>query len=508
VSGKTTYTPFRNILYYTNEITDATLNTPPNPNVPWRGYPQFDEFTFVRYSAITGHRSYIPKSASSYNWMMYLTYPFSSSTQQAMSYTNESFNTTVNFVSGDGIPFVLTTGETNGKKIVLFNCGTKHNLKQGEWVEINIPSFPGGLGNKKVHQVYSLGDENYRSEEKVFSVFNLKFPVNQTIAGTKGTIKRIANVVNSAETKSIYYVRLHKVIATHDEFNITQAGFENNPFSTKSKLEYSALTPNGVQRISVKEDSKTFSFTLNRDIPISGLKDNNGKPITELFVSFIHKGYMGWFNPPITNNNGTKTGIDIGWGFNFLENSIDTWWNHSSLNNKDNLPLNSYEQPAGSGNLFYYTDMLPNGAIIKGDFCEYNYTEQTEYVLSPMYHKYSFNGSYFFDNSLLNLPSGYAYEPHHPIQIRVFSDYLEFGSAKNTDNIPSYAWYSKYEQTFIWRDIYSYGFVDAEGLGVDYPFTNGAHYPFKEVLFLQKPIQRTEEIVTTIINGPTTDDCE
>jgi hypothetical protein len=125
-----------------------------------------------------------------------------------------------------------------------------------------------------------------------------------------------------------------------------------------------------------------------------------------------------------------------------------------------------------------------------------------------MYHKYSFNGSYFFDNSLLNLPSGYAYEPHHPIQIRVFSDYLEFGSAKNTDNIPSYAWYSKYEQTFIWRDIYSYGFVDAEGLGVDYPFTNGAHYPFKEVLFLQKPIQRTEEIVTTIINGPTTDDCE
>ena len=508
VSGKTTYTPFRNILYYTNEINDATLNTPPNPNVPWQGYPQYDEFTFVRYSAITGHRNYIPKSASSYNWMMYLTYPFSSDTQHPMSYTNETFNTTVNFLSGDGIPFVISTGETNGKKVVVFNCGTKHNLKEGEWVEINIPSLPGGLGSKKVHQVYSLGDGNYRSEEKIFSVFNLKFPPNQTFSGIKGTFKRIANVVNSAETKSIYYIRLHKVIATHDEFNITQAGFENNPFSTKSKIEYSALTPNGVQRISVKEDSKTFSYTLNRDIPISGLKDNNGKPITSLFVSFIHKGYMGWFNPPITNNNGTKTGIDIGWGFNFLENSVDTWWNHSSLSNKDNLPLNSYEQPQGSGNLFYYTDMIPNGTVIKGDFCEYNYTEQTEYVLSPMYHKYSFNGNYFFDNSLLNLPSGYAYEPHHPIQIRVFSDYLEFGSAEKTENIPSYAWYSKYEQTFIWRDIYSYGFIDAEGLGVDYPFTNGAHYPFKEVLFLQKPIQRTEEIVTTIINGPTNDDCE
>jgi hypothetical protein len=73
VSGKTTYTPFRNILYYTNAVANATLNTPPNPNVPWEGYPQFDEFTFARYSAVAGHRNYVAKSATSYNWMLYLT---------------------------------------------------------------------------------------------------------------------------------------------------------------------------------------------------------------------------------------------------------------------------------------------------------------------------------------------------------------------------------------------------------------------------------------------------
>ena len=108
----------------------------------------------------------------------------------------------------------------------------------------------------------------------------------------------------------------------------------------------------------------------------------------------------------------------------------------------------------------------------------------------------------------MNLPSGYVYEPHYSIPIRVFSNYLEYGLKTNTSNVPTYAWFSEYEQTFIWRDIYTYGFIDTEGFGVDYPFTNGAHYPFKQVLFLQKPLQRTTEISTTIINQPINDDCE
>ena len=63
---------------------------------------------------------------------------------------------------------------------------------------------------------------------------------------------------------------------------------------------------------------------------------------------------MGWFNPPAINSNNQPTGIDIGWGFNFLSNSVDTWWDHTSINNKDNIPLSSYEQPTGSGQKFYY----------------------------------------------------------------------------------------------------------------------------------------------------------
>ena len=134
--------------------------------------------------------------------------------------------------------------------------------------------------------------------------------------------------------------------------------------------------------------------------------------------------------------------------------------------------------------------------------------EQKEYVVSPMYHKYSFNPTYFYDNSTINYPSGYVYEPHFSIPIRVFSDYVEYGSKETVDNIPVYAWYSQYEDTFVWRDLYTYGFIDGDGLGIDYPFINGAHYPFNSVLFLQKPIQRTNKVNTTLINQPANDDCE
>lgn len=508
VSGKTTYAPYRNILYYTNPISNATSNIPPNPSVAWEGYPQFDEFTISRGSSVVNHRPFIPKSSTTYNWVTYASYVFSSDTQQQMAYTNEDYNVTNNFISSDGVPFVINTSSLNGKNLVYFDCGTNHNLKLGDWVELNIPSNPTGLGSQSYFQVYSLGDNGYNSEKNVFTIYNLKFPASQTTTGTFGTFKRITNIQNSGETKSIYYVRLHKILTNPSDCTIVQSGFENNPFHKKTKLEYSALTPNQIQRVSTKEGSKSFTFTFNKDILINNLKDNNGKPITDLFITIIERGYMGWFNPPSLNTNGQQTGIDIGWGFNFLKNSIDTWWDHNSLSNKDNLPLDSYEQPQGSGQFFYFNDFLKENDVIKGDFCEYNYMEQKEYVLSPMYHKYSFNSQYFYDNSTINYPSGYVYEPHIPVPIRVFSDYIEFGDKETVDNIPVYSWYSKYENTFVWRDIYTYGFIDGDGIGVDYPFINGSHYPYKSILFLQRPIQRTNKVNTDLINQPTNDDCE
>lgn len=502
ISGKTAYQPYRDNLYYTNSISNATINNPYNPNVLWEGYPQFNEFSIIRNEGIVGHITYVPKSSTTYNWAVYLTYAYSSDTEQIMSFTDQTYNTTNTFIASDGIPFTITNDKFNGKRLIYFNCATNHNLEVGEFVEITIPSNTNGFGGVNIFSVYSLGNGKYDSESNVFSIYNLKFLDSETTNGKVGNFKRIKNIQNSGETKSKYYVRLHKTLTDVTECKLNPAGFENNPFPTKFKLEYSALTPNNVERISVKDGSKTVTFTFNSDIKINGIKDNLNRPITELFTTIIQRGYMGYFNPTPPNSN---IGLDVGWEFNFLKNTIDPWWNHNSLNNKDNITVGNY---IANNKTFNYNNLLNVGHILKGDFCEYNFIEQKEYVLSPMYHKYSYNPIYFLDNSDINYPSGYVYTPHHKIQIRTFGNNIMYSQKENVDIVPKYAGYSKYEETFIWRDIYNYGYIDEDDNGVDYPFLNGAHYPFKDILFLQKPIQQLNIVETTLINQPTTDPCE
>jgi len=494
VSGKTTYGPFLNDLYYLQPETSVNNNV-------WKGYPQYKEFTFVREEGITGHTTFIPKSSSTYNWNVYLSYPFSSDTTQKISYTSSRFgvNTGISEVS-EGIPFVIQNTIFNGKPLITFYCSMRHNLRVGDYVKLSF-----SVNGKDTFPVYSLGDEYYDSEERVFSLYNIGYGNANFTDDTVGTFKRIIDINNTGETTSKYYVRLHKLLTDGDEVDLTKGGFENTSFTTRRKLEYSGLTPNKIQRISYKQGNQVFTFSFDKDINITGLKDNNSKPITDLFVTIINKGYMGWFNKPNDVFNDSSA-IDIGWEFNFDESSEDNWWNHASSDNKDNIPFDSYTIGA---NTFYYNKTLLTGHVIKGDICEWNDYEQKESVLSPLYHKYSFNPSIFENNSTLTNPSGYAYKPHYQIPIRAFSDYIENGNKNEIDNVPDYSYYSENDNQWRWRDLYPYGFVDGDGVGVDNPFINNSHYPFKEILFLQTPILRnTEGIYYQQINLPIIDNCE
>ena len=73
--------------------------------------------------------------------------------------------------------------------------------------------------------------------------------------------------------------------------------------------------------------------------------------------------------------------------------------------------------------------------------------------------------------------------PHNKMTIRVFSDYIETTNSDEVLFVPKYAFYSKADASFRWRDLYTYGFIDNLGRGVDYPYLNNAQYPFQNVIF-------------------------
>ena len=494
ISGQTSYEPFKNSLFYID-----ALNSVENGS-PWKGYPQYDEFTFYRTRGIEGHIPFVNKSATTYNWSVYVSYASSNETEQTLKHTvNFGSGTSSNtFVVTEGVPYYILNKKSRGKNLITFYCGFKHNLSVGDWIYTNNV-----IDGKEYFEVYSLGDESYGNEDTVFSIFNYGFEDPLFGDYAVGNFKRVGDINNKLETTSEYYIRKHKILTKNTFSDITKMGFERNPFAIKKQLEYSGLTPNNVQRTSIKDGSTTVGYSFDKDIDINGLKDNQDRPITELFVTIVNRGYMGWFNNPYLYNN--DTGVQVGWSLNFKDNEIDSWWDLWNVSNRDNIPYSFYQ--IGS-NKFYYNQTLPIGNEIMGAVCEYNDYELQETVLSEISHKISYNPQIFDNTSLNSLPDGYTYQPHYTVPIRVYSDYVEKGDKDNVDLVPDYAFFSKYDNQWRWKDLYNYGYIDSNGNGLNIPFLNGCHYPFKEILFLLTPMKKNVNLYNDIIFAPISDDCE
>jgi hypothetical protein len=462
--GTTNYIPFLNKLYYVSAEQSSVNNI-------WKGFPQYYEFDFYRPDVTDQHIRYQSKSAYTYNWTYYVSYAYQNNYSKQLSYNLDG--TSLAWTASQGIPFYIQNSLQNGNNLISFQCISPHGLSVGEYVELSF-----NYNNINLFQVYSLGNGLFDSDTHIFNIYNVGYTGSTFANKTTGTFKRVINSDNIEETKSKYYVREHKIITNLDDCVMTKNGFEKNVFNEERKFEYSSITPNKVSRVSQKTSSNSYNVTVKYDLDLNNVLDNQKRPVSELFLTIINKGYTGYFNKP-TNGVGLKQG----WEFN-LTNSSNFWWDDSNLNSNTNIITSSYTLTSGVTKTFYYNQNLMSGDTIDGDFCEWNDYEQLERVVSPYYHKLKYNQNVFqiTQSSDTNAP-GFYYEPHTPMTIRVFSDYIETGNIANVDGIPSYSYFSNSDQEFRWRDLYGYGFIDNLDRGVNYPFLNFAHYPFKNVQF-------------------------
>jgi hypothetical protein len=472
-TGTTNYLPFQYNLYYVNP--ESSLF-----NKVWKGFPQYYEFDFFRNDVGDRHIDYYAKSAYTYNWTYNISYAFENDYQKQMFAVLN--NNTFNWIAEHGIPFVIKKTTQNGNGIISFECICPHGLTVGESVELIINDVVYNYRQQTLFEVYSLGNGLFDSDVYIFNVYDIGFTGTTLNNNVKGSFRRVINFDNPVETKSKYYVRRHKILEDVNNMIVTKVGFEKLPFGEERKLELSSITPNQVTRISQKTSSNVYNFTPKRNIDLGKLIDNQKRPVSELFLTIINRGYAGYFNKP-TN----EVGLKQGWLFNITKTN-NSWWSDNNTLSNSNIGVSSYTQTNGATKTFYYNQTLKVGDIIDGDYCEWNDYEQIERVVSPLYHKIRYNQDVF---QTVNTPSqntaGYYYNPHTQITLRVFSDYVETADVDQVDNVPSYAFYSNTEEQFRWRDLYTYGFFDQEGRGVDYPFFNQAHYPYKNTIFRLTP---------------------
>jgi hypothetical protein len=503
--GLTNYPPFRNNLYYSNAINNAILASS-NPSISWQGFPQYFEFDFIRNDnnnvgytqPPNNHLTFVNKSASTYNWTHYMSYAYDNVYDRQMEATDQETLTSWSWVASDGLPFIIKKGNDNNGRRISFRCVMPHGLSVGDSVYLSFD-----YNGEYFFQVSSLGDVGFGSEEFIFNISNVGYTGTTFNQGVTGVFKRLINVANSGETMSTYYVRRNKILTNVNDSQLIKAGFEQNIFNSKVKSEPAVLTPNNLARTSVKEGGQAYTLSFNDDIDITELIDNQKRPLSELFFTTIWKGSFGWTSP-----------LKQGYEFNLpLYNGIPSpWWDVANTNSNTTIPTGTFiSQTIPPQGPFSFQQNLNIGDIIDGDYCEYNGYDQTERVISNLKHKFTFNNLFFTLDTIApqNNQFGYYYRPHNPIVIRRFSDYIEEGSAVNVVGIPNYAFYSNLSNSFRWRDLYPYGYIDADGIGVDYPFMNGKQYPFVNTIFRLIPEgTKTANQYINEIAEPVTDECE
>jgi hypothetical protein len=493
-TGTTEYAPLRNDLYYVDPIQSKVSGV-------WKGFPQYYEFDFFRPIVDNQHFPYKSKSAYTYNWMYYLTYPHVNNYKKKLVYYSDLPNGDMDWLAEEGIPFIIENIEINGNGLISFKCIGSHGLTPNEYVELSLT-----YRNSNIFQVYSLGNGLFDSDEYVFNVLDIGYTGTTFGDNVMGTFKRVINPDNLTETKSKYYVREHKVITNLDDIIVTKIGFEKNVFREDKQFEYSSITPNQISRISQKTSSNAYNMTSAYDLDFAGYLDNQKRPLSEIFLTIVNKGYSGYFNEPSYG-----VGLKQGWEFN-LTKEVNEYWDLVNNESNTTVPLSSYTQTSGATKTFYYNCDLMKGDVMDGDFCEWNDYEQIERVISPYFHKINYNQTVF---QTMNNPDtnslGFYYQPHNSMTLRVFSDYIETGDIDFIDQVPSYSFYSSADQQFRWRDLYTYGFTDNLERGVDYPFLNTAHYPFSDITFRLIPegINYNESLYgTDFAIKPLIDECE
>jgi len=387
------------------------------------------------------------------NWELTVTYPWSA-------------DTTHYIVSGAtyGLKIVgIDSVDIGGRTVVALATPVRHNLNQGDRVRL-VGLSPAILDGD--YRVVRTGLDDGSNMEYYFSVM-IDFDPLITV-----TDARLRRLVGGQE--SSYYLRLFKKITTVNT-NINNGIIEDDDYE---------IYPTAFAKTIYRDE--VCQFVVNEDVEVGGLVDNLGRPLSEIFVTFI-KTKAGFFTDIKSGlNMGVVEGIsDAGfWGGQMADI-------RSIHNDVGSLGANPQENPFISP-LPLEDSVMANADYFYGDVVEYNKFECMEYVLSEVGHRFNTTNREQILNPADPFPKGprlegYYYNPHHKMKIRDFSNYVEQGDS-NTFGIPDYA-EDLGDGRWLWRDLLDIGLNDGQYETLNYPFLNGSHYLYHNLCF---PLRRQD----------------
>jgi len=419
-----------------------SLNTYLQENQGWFGFtnPDISKSGFCNFIDIEPTRDRFDLNSSiDKNWQLTVTYPYDS-------------DDTHHVVNGGLLIVSAAAVEVGGIPMVALSTSTQHGLENGDRVRLTgmTASYNGD------HTVKRLGLNNGDYLANYF-VIDVK-PNTLGIINSTGRMKKLVN-----GEPSRYYLRKFKKILLKDDYEMYPLGFSRTIFNDLN-----------------------YQFIINEDIDVgiddSGveIRDNLGRPLSELYITFIKTDSDGMFGP-------LKSGLDL----EFIEGNL-TDTKISNVRRIHDGPaswtgFDSHITLPNEGNI--YGSTFNTKDWFYGDVVEYNKFTLRETKLADVLHRFNTVDRENANASRLAKGprrEGYLYKPHYLFKIREFSLYIEQGDEK-TGGIPDYREYlGVNDGRYLWRDLLDIGVYDGEGEELDYPFTNGAHYIHQNICLMTK----------------------
>ena len=255
-------------------------------------------------------------------------------------------------------------------------------------------------------------------------LFTKQIPASPISLGNSFDIYLVKPYTAYTQVISNTFLKRYEVVATPSDIDLMDAGFSRNIFYEKKNI-----------------------FTIPEAIELYDQVDGFGKPVTDLYLYFHYKG------------SEMVTKKVFGSSFGEVNFTMDV------------IPSTPYSK----------------GDIIDGEVVTYEKENFFEQILDIQEH---FIQVEYLEISSVNFLQ-FKYNPFHKIKIRDFGvdSIIQNVSATTVENIiPSYAVSLDSEGNYLWYDLLDFGYIDPiENIGVNFPFVNGSHYVFENVILTMQP---------------------
>jgi hypothetical protein len=238
------------------------------------------------------------------------------------------------------------------------------------------------------------------------------------------------------QLNSVKFIKKYQVIGLPGDIDLMDAAFSRNIFFERKNI-----------------------FTVPKSVNLTDQLDGFGKPVTDLYLYFHYKG-TGTVTKKVFNSSSTDTVYSTG-----------------------SIGASAYAL----------------GDTIDGELLTYekkNFFEETLNI-----QEYFIEVTYTDESATKQLK--FKYNPFYKIKVREYGaeSIVENVSATTVENtIPSYAVQLDSSGNYLWHDLLDFGYIDpVEDIGVNFPFVNGSHYVFSNIILSMRP-DMTHSNTATVFN--------